>query len=296
MQKILLTGGTGFIGNNVLKLLKLNPDYKILSLSRTKQYNSKELKWIRGDFGSLNKKTMKLILDFKPSILIHLGWQDIPNFSKKVCTDNLNKSKKFLNDMVKIQSIEKIIISGSCFEYLRKSGEVKEKAELDRKNFFPNSKIKLEEFTRKICLSYDKTFYWLRFFYVYGPNQRSGSLIPYIAKSIINNSELILNNPKMTLDFINVIDVSKIIKLFIKKKIPSGVYNVGSGKKTSVVEIYNYLFFKILKKKQNKYKIDKNNFFISNNKKLTKNIGKFKFTPIKNGLTNYLLWYRNIKK
>ena len=95
---------------------------------------------------------------------------------------------------------------------------------------------------------------------------------------------------------VNQISYLKIIKLFIKKKIPSGVYNVGSGKKTSVVEIYNYLLFKILKKKQNKYKIDKNNFFISNNKKLTKNIGRFKFTPIKNGLTNYLLWYRNIKK
>ena len=189
MQKILLTGGTGFIGSNVIKLLKLNSNYNLLSLSRIKQYNSKELKWIKGDFGRLNKSSLKLILDFKPSILIHLGWQDIPNFSKKACKDNLNKSKKFLNDMVKIQSLKKIIISGSCFEYLNKRGEVKEKDKLDRKNFFSNSKIKLEEFTRKICLNNNKTFYWLRFFYVYGPNQRSASLIPLLLKV----SSIILN-------------------------------------------------------------------------------------------------------
>ncbi len=84
---------------------------------------------------------------------------------------------------------------------------------------------------KNICLG------WLRIFYAYGPGQRKGSLIPFIIENLKNGKLPPLKTPNNYNDYIHINDIADLFSLSVNKEFPSGIYNVGSGKKTSVIEI-----------------------------------------------------------
>ncbi len=77
-MNILITGASGFIGFNLLNKLSANKKYKILALSRKKNFNkiSKNIKTLKSDL-IMSNSSFNLIKVFSPQILIHLAWQDI---------------------------------------------------------------------------------------------------------------------------------------------------------------------------------------------------------------------------
>ena len=75
------------------------------------------------------------------------------------------------------------------------------------------------------------------------------------------------------------------------KKFNKGIYNVGTGKKLSVAEIYNYIALNILKKKIKRLKISKKDFFVSDNKKFKRLFPKYNFLSFEKGLQSYYTWY-----
>ena len=141
-----------------------------------------------------------------------------------------------------------------------------------KKKLFPKTKINIyKRFSRDI--NKNIKLYWFRLFYVYGNGQRIGSLIPTIINSIINNKKLTLYNINKKHDYIFIDDVVNIISYFSKKKIPSGIYNVGTGKLTSNKVIYQYIKNKINFKYNNMQVINNNHnnkTIWSSNKKINK--------------------------
>ena len=80
---------------------------------------------------------------------------------------------------------------------------------------------------------------------MYGNYQRKGSLIPTIIKSLQNLKKPILSAPLNLNDYIHVNDVCNAIIKSMENKLTSGIFNIGSGKLTSVLDIYkkNQLLF-----------------------------------------------------
>ena len=63
-------------------------------------------------------------------------------------------------------------------------------------------------------------------------------LMPMILTSINTNAPLSLRTPNNANDFIYVDDVAELFSSVINIEFPSGVYNLGSGKATPVIDIY----------------------------------------------------------
>jgi nucleoside-diphosphate-sugar epimerase len=78
---------------------------------------------------------------------------------------------------------------------------------------------------------------WFRIFYVYGPRQREGSLIPTLIKSIAAKEIPQIKTPMNKNDFVYIGDVADAIAKAVETDLPSGVYNLGSGYATSVYDI-----------------------------------------------------------
>ena len=73
-EKILITGGNGFVGKTLLKFLKTK---KIISISRKKLSPEQNIKYIKADI--FNKKIIaKIISRERPTKLIHLAWETEP--------------------------------------------------------------------------------------------------------------------------------------------------------------------------------------------------------------------------
>ena len=95
----------------------------------------------------------------------------------------------------------------------------------------------MNEYLSVKCAEKGATLNWFRLFYVYGPGQREGSLLPMLITSISASETPPIRAPMNKNDFLYVGDVANALHIAAIKQIPSGIYNLGSGTSTSVYEV-----------------------------------------------------------
>jgi nucleoside-diphosphate-sugar epimerase len=236
-MKFLVTGATGFIGKSLLKLL-IQQGHSILAISRTENFELHQDKttWIQSSL-QLDESSINRIRAFEPEVLIHLAWEKIPDFSFETSVENLNHQLAFFRNILKINSLRKIIVTGSCWEYNKKIGFCEETENDISYNYFTWAKNSLRDFLQFESNQNNIKFIWARVFYVYGPDQRKESLLPTVIQNIQNNLVPIIRTPSNSNDFIYIDDVTEGLLHFARQKIPSGIYNLGWGKSISIIDI-----------------------------------------------------------
>ena len=241
-MKIFLTGGSGFVGKHILK--KLSEDgHTILLLSRIPRAQvfglktfPKRIQVVKGDLAGITRWKSKL-KKFKPDAAIHLAWEGIPRTDIEVSIKNLLFSLELVKMLGEIRC-KHIVAVGTQWEYGHKIGKIKETAELEPFNPLAAAKTSLELFGREIAKEKDIKFSWLRFFAVYGPGQRSGALIPTVIRNLKEGAVPQIKSLETRNDFVYVDDVAAAVAMVLKKQREQiGIYNVGSGKLTSIKKI-----------------------------------------------------------
>jgi nucleoside-diphosphate-sugar epimerase len=239
-MKLLVTGATGFIGQHLVNRL-IEQGHIILALSRSEallpanDYPNK-LFYLQTSL-KLDGNTIEKIKQFEPDTLIHLAWEKIPDFSFEISFANLQNQILFFRNLFLISSLKKIIVTGSCWEYNRKMGVCTESDICISGNYFTWAKNSLRDFLEFECLQKNINFIWSRVFYVYGPQQRKGSLIPTVIENIQNGIVPELKTPFNSNDFIYVDDVADGLIQFAVKDVPSGIYNLGNGESVPIIDV-----------------------------------------------------------
>ena len=241
-MRILITGAAGFIGRYVTeKVHAFGHDILATTLAKNKNvYNSSNVHWILGDLKD-HKFLTTNVKSFNPDIIIHLAWQGIPDYSEKISRTNLYNSINFFEFIFGNTNCKKVLVAGSCLEYGKKRGICKESDPVHIESYFTWAKHSLNLYLTIKCAEKDVALNWFRLFYVYGPGQREGSLIPTLIKSIATKEIPQIKWPMNKNDFVYVGDVAGAIAKAVDKDLPSGVYNLGSGYATSVYDIYRMM-------------------------------------------------------
>ena len=234
-MRVLITGATGFIGLP-LTLRLVDQGHKILALSRKPFKLERSISWLNSDLSS-HLTYQEEIRSFKPEVLIHLAWQDIPDFSFEKSKNNLNNSLNFLSFIIGLGSCKKIIVSGSCFELNKLHGECLESEAGKPRDNFTWAKHSLRMWLEIECKKENIQLGWMRIFYVYGPRQRTQSLVPSILTNLKNGKLPHISSPKNSNDFVFIEDVIDAFSNATLSQFPSGIYNLGSGISTSILEI-----------------------------------------------------------
>ena len=237
-MKVFITGTTGFIGKCVMnETLASGHDILALTLKESTTDNKpNNIHWLSGDLADFESLKSPLI-SFNPDVVIHLAWQGIPDYSASISKINLNNSIALFDFILSNTNCKKIIVSGSCWEYGKKQGICKESDPTNIDSYFTWAKNSLNQYLQIKCAEKEITLHWFRIFYVYGPGQREGSLIPTLIKSIGASEVPQINTPMNKNDFVFVGDVADVIAKAVDTDLPSGVYNLGSGYATSVYDI-----------------------------------------------------------
>ncbi len=243
-MKILISGGTGFLGNNLINNLN---NHKLLVLSRENRKSFKNIEYLKCDL-SKPETFRKRIKSFRPEIFFHLAWEGLPNYSSHFSLKNLINSKNIIEEILKLRNIKKIIVSGSCFEGDNLGGKIKETSVSKMNDFFSLSKNFLKNWIFQSYKLDNVQIAWVRIFYVYGKGQRNTSLIPSLNQAKIENKKIKIKTPNDLCDFIHVDDVVSFFKILIKKNFKSCVYNLGSGKPTKVINVCKKILQKDFKK------------------------------------------------
>lgn len=257
MKKVLIIGGAGFVGSNLVKKLMWR-GYQVFvydNFSSGKISNLKFLskaRMIKGDILD-HKKTVSCIKKIQPNTIFHLAAiHYIPDCNKnpqRTLKVNVDGTCNVLEAISVLSPRPFFIFISSAAVYADSSNALKENSKIRPICIYGETKLAGEKITRQICAKNKIPFAIVRLFNVYGPNDRVPHVIPKIITQIKNqkkNIELGSLQPKR--DFIYVDDVSNALYKILEHKLKNRVYNIGTGKEHSIKEIAK-LFIKFLPRK-----------------------------------------------
>lgn len=233
-KKILIVGGTGFLGTNLILSLKKFRKFEITSISRKlpkKKLKQKNLKFISADLS--NFENLKKNLKHKNyDVIINLGG-NINHQDKK---DTNSSHYELCKNLIKyFNSKEKLFIqAGSSLEY----GKAKS-PNLENIKCLPNTIYGKSKFKSTLLLKKSKFNYVaLRLYQIYGPHQKINRIIPLAIYNLLKKNYFESSSGEQIRDFMYIDDFTQLIlKILFSKNIISGVYNVGSGNPISVKKV-----------------------------------------------------------
>ncbi len=270
---ILITGTTGYIGSEITKALyKKNIKYfgidNLIYSNKKNILNKKNFKKL--DIGS--HKVKNIIKKYSVKTVIHCAALsyilDGEKNRSKYISKNIKKTKKFIN-ICKNANVENLIFLSSSNVYKDGPKTFSENSVTKPKNLYGKTKLTIENYLKRKNF---KSLIILRLFNVMGLSDDF-----FVFKFVKNDYQRLffkLNNTKAKVslnyklinkkkffperDFIDVRDVVFIIlKLanMIKIKKINQIFNIGSGKSTSIIKIYQkFNKLKKIKKKNIKFK------------------------------------------
>jgi len=252
MRKIVVTGGLGFIGSNLIDLL-LKKNFFVINVDKvtysSNHYNVKEFKnskkyrFIKIDIG--NKKLKDIFVKYKPVGIFNLAAEthvdrsiDNPsNFiqSNIVGVYNLlqsfkNFSKQNKSKLIHISTDE---VYGDIL-----TGRSSEKYPYKPSSPYAASKAASDHLVGSYVRTYNLNAIVTNCSNNYGPKQHPEKLIPKLIYNILNNRPLpIYGNGKNSREWIYVKDhCEALLKIFLKGK-KGNFYNIGSNKNLNNLEV-----------------------------------------------------------
>ena len=315
MKKIIVTGGLGFIGSNLIDLL-LKKNFFVINIDKatysSNQYNVKDLskskkyKFIKLDIK--NRKLKKILFKYKPQGIFNLAAEthvdrsiDNPDSfiqSNIVGVYNLlesfkNFSKKHKSKLIHISTDE---VYGDIL-----TGRSHEKYPYEPSSPYAASKAASDHLVSSYVRTYGLPAIVTNCSNNYGPKQHPEKLIPKLIYNILNNKPLpIYGKGKNSREWIYVKDhCEALIKVFLKGKIGE-FYNIGSNKNMNNLQVTKELLknSKKLINLGNKVKI---NFvkdrpghdirYALNSDKIKKKLGWKPRTNFSEGIKLTLDWY-----
>ncbi len=237
-HSIHILGSGGFIGKSILRN---HPKTSFCLWSHQDNQKSEY-------FDLNNEDSWEKLINQKPKIVILLSWPGLPNYNdafhlKKNLPSCINLVEKLIEN-----GLEKLTITGTCYEYGMANGSMKEDLITSPVNQYGLAKDTLRKSLLQFCLTKSVKLCWLRIFYPYGPNQNENALIPSLLRSIKLEEPFKISSGRQIRDFIHVDDVAKyIIKLTTNQK-ANGTFNIGSGRPLS---IYEFIENRIKEEKSN---------------------------------------------
>jgi len=248
-QRVLVTGGAGFIGSNLAEELALENEVVILDdLSTGRMENIKELlirenfRFVRGsitDLELLQGSFKDIDYVFHQAALVSVP----KSIDDPVANNNININGT-LNVLTAARdnNVKKVIFASSCAVY----GDpevmpVAETAQINPKSPYAVTKLACEYYCGVFTEVYDLPTVSLRYFNVYGPRQNPESdyaaVIPKFINRLMNGKPpVIYGDGLQTRDFVFVKDVVR-ANILAAEKGESGVFNVGSGASITVAEL-----------------------------------------------------------
>lgn len=248
-MEVLVTGGAGFIGSNIVDGL-IKEGHKAIvvdNLSTGKKENLNK----KAEFYQLDIRDQELEKVFEENnithVIHHAAQIDVQHSIKDPLFDAQNNILGTINvlEMAKKYEVEKIIYASSAAVY----GEpdylpVDEEHSIKAMSPYGITKHTPEHYIKMYSELYDLKYTIFRYSNVYGPRQdpkgEGGVVSIFVDKMLDEKRPVIFGDGEQTRDFIHVYDIVKANLLALEKG-DNTLVNVSAESRDSVNDLVNYL-------------------------------------------------------
>jgi dTDP-glucose 4,6-dehydratase len=247
-ETVLVTGGAGFIGSNLVPKL-LDKDYRVIVLDNLSAGSIENLKRVeahpnfafkKGDIR--NRSAIRKVME-NVDVVVHLAAQIDVSTSVRdpfgTHETNVTGTLNLLQEAVECKVAKFVLASSTAVYGDTATLPLREETALKPISPYAASKAGDEAYLSAYAHCYGLETVALRFFNVYGQknqsNAYSGVITKFLQKAEKDEPLLIEGDGEQTRDFIHVSDVANGILLAITAKVESGqAYNICTGKPSSI--------------------------------------------------------------
>ena len=249
IKKILIIGGTGFLGFHFAKHC-IKKNLKVISISRNKPKkirNLKKVKYILSNIADKNKLQAKIKNIENITYVVNFGGE-VNHINRKQTYSSHYRGLKNLLNALQTKKIKKFIQIGSGLEYGKSLSPQNESYILKPLSNYAKAKSDATKFLIKFHKKKNFPAIIVRPYQVYGPYQDRNRLIPIIINACLHNKKFPCSSGNQSRDFLYVDDfVKAVFKLLIKKNNNGEIFNIGYGKASNIKKLIIFINQKIKK-------------------------------------------------
>ncbi|MCX6354747.1 MAG: NAD-dependent epimerase/dehydratase family protein [Candidatus Aureabacteria bacterium] len=244
MKRVLITGASGFVGNNLARaLLARGDEVHLLLRPGHKSWRIEDIvdrvRVHLADFSD-RESLAKLVRDARPEWIFHLAAYGAYSSQTDILTIMHTNILGTINllDACAEKGFEAFVNTGSSSEYGFKAQAPSEDERLEPNSPYAVSKASATLYCRYTARKNNLPVTTLRLYSVYGPYEEPTRLMPTLIMHGLRGTLPPLVDPDVARDFIYVDDVNEAYLLAAgsKGQEPGAIYNVGSGVQTTIRE------------------------------------------------------------
>jgi nucleoside-diphosphate-sugar epimerase len=229
-MRILITGGTGFIGSAFVRAAR-SAGHQLAVLSRRYQPDARGCAFV---MGSLAEPPWAELEQFAPEACLHAAWIATPEtyLESPENHDWVRLSKDFLSGLVQ-RGTSHLTVLGTCIEYQMTGRPLAEDTSpLKPISTYARAKCELHKSLRRAghLASVSESFKlaWLRIFYPYGEGEHQARLTSSVIAKLHRGEVVPLKTPHSIKDYIHAEDAADAILAVVERQF-DGAVNVGTG-------------------------------------------------------------------
>lgn len=243
-MKVLVTGGSGFIGQHCLAQLHAK-GYDVHAVSSAPQASAAAVQWHHANLLDIGQ-VRALVRAVKPSHLLHLAW-NTEQGKYWTAPENLNWVQ---GSLALIQEFtesggERFVAAGTCAEYEWGHGVcMEDQTPLVPATLYGTYKHALQLMLHSWSKQTGLSSAWGRVFSLYGPRENPERLVASVIRALLQGESATCGNAALVRDYLHTEDVASAFIAILESKLV-GPVNIGSGEVVTLGEIVEMIAGKL---------------------------------------------------
>lgn len=233
-MRLLITGGTGFIGSALARCLAGSDEVAVLA-RRPPAVVPPGIRFLAGDVANPDWAVLEA---YAPEAVVHAAWIATPGVYLESPENEqwVDWSLRFLGRLAE-GGTRHFTVLGTCIEYAMTGLPlVEEVTPLDPRFPYSRAKVALHRELAPRLARAGARLAWARIFYPYGEGEHPARLCSSLLARLRAGQPVQLRTPDSVKDYVHVEDVARALETIVRRQF-TGAINVGTGEGVSVATV-----------------------------------------------------------